>query len=101
MSRAAPLQTEDERKLDGLFLYEQCIFKTSVNGRKKMLSVNQPGRSVAELPVFDGGPYTPTGGVARSSASSRLPTSAAACASTRWWMVKSANSSRSLTPVLS
>lgn len=33
------------------------IFKTSVNGREQVLSVNIPGESVAELPVFDGGPY--------------------------------------------
>lgn len=33
------------------------IFKTSVNGREQVLGVNAPGESVAELPVFDGGPY--------------------------------------------
>lgn len=33
------------------------IFKTSVNGREQVLSVNVPGESVAELPVFDGGPF--------------------------------------------
>lgn len=33
------------------------IFKTSVNGREQVLAVNQPGESVAELPVFDGGEY--------------------------------------------
>lgn len=33
------------------------IFKTSVNGREQVLAVNFPGESVAELPVFDGGPY--------------------------------------------
>ena len=33
------------------------IFKTSVNGREQVLAVNNPGESVAELPVFDGGPY--------------------------------------------
>ena len=33
------------------------IFKTSVNGREQVLAVNLPGESVAELPVFDGGPY--------------------------------------------
>jgi CRP/FNR family transcriptional regulator len=33
------------------------IFKTSVNGREQVLAVNIPGESVAELPVFDGGPY--------------------------------------------
>lgn len=33
------------------------IFKTSVNGREQVLAVNIPGESVAELPVFDGGPF--------------------------------------------
>lgn len=39
------------------------IFKTSVNGREQVLAVEGPGGSVAELPVFDGGPY-PASGVA-------------------------------------
>ena len=33
------------------------IFKTSMNGREQVLALNVPGESVAELPVFDGGPY--------------------------------------------
>jgi CRP/FNR family transcriptional regulator len=33
------------------------IFKSSVNGREQVLAINQPGESVAELPVFDGGDY--------------------------------------------
>lgn len=33
------------------------IFKTSINGREQVLAVVVPGDSVAELPVFDGGPY--------------------------------------------
>ena len=33
------------------------IFKTSIGGREQVLAVNTPGESVAELPVFDGGPY--------------------------------------------
>lgn len=33
------------------------IFKTSASGREQVLAVNGPGESVAELPVFDGGPY--------------------------------------------
>jgi CRP/FNR family transcriptional regulator len=33
------------------------LFKTSVNGREQVLSVNVSGESVAEIPVFDGGPY--------------------------------------------
>jgi CRP/FNR family transcriptional regulator len=32
------------------------IFKTSVNGREQV-AVNVPGETVAELPVFDGGPF--------------------------------------------
>lgn len=33
------------------------IFKSSVSGREQVLAVNVEGESVAELPVFDGGPY--------------------------------------------
>lgn len=33
------------------------IFKTSASGREQVLAVNLPGESIAELPVFDGGPY--------------------------------------------
>ena len=33
------------------------IFKTSVSGREQVLALNGPGETVAELPVFDGGPY--------------------------------------------
>ena len=33
------------------------IFKTSAGGREQVLAVEGPGATVAELPVFDGGPY--------------------------------------------
>ncbi len=33
------------------------IFKTSLGGREQVLAINSPGECVAELPVFDGGPY--------------------------------------------
>jgi CRP/FNR family transcriptional regulator len=33
------------------------IFKTSVNGREQVLAIQKPGESIAEIPVFDGGPY--------------------------------------------
>lgn len=33
------------------------LFKTSVGGREQVLAINNAGESVAELPVFDGGPY--------------------------------------------
>ena len=33
------------------------IFKTSSGGREQVLSIDGPGGSVAELPVFDGGSY--------------------------------------------
>jgi CRP/FNR family transcriptional regulator len=44
----------------GLFVIESGhlrIFKSSPNGREQVLSVEGPGSSVAELPVFDGGTY--------------------------------------------
>lgn len=37
------------------------IFKMSPGGREHVLSVEGPGASVAELPVFDGGPYPASG----------------------------------------
>ncbi|HYL37669.1 MAG TPA: Crp/Fnr family transcriptional regulator [Bryobacteraceae bacterium] len=33
------------------------IFKTSPSGREHVLAIEGPGSSIAELPVFDGGPY--------------------------------------------
>lgn len=33
------------------------IFKISPSGREQVLSIDGPGGSIAELPVFDGGPY--------------------------------------------
>jgi CRP/FNR family transcriptional regulator len=33
------------------------IFKTSMNGREQVLAIQLPGESMAEIPVFDGGPY--------------------------------------------
>ena len=33
------------------------IFKTSASGREQVLSIDGPGGSIAELPVFDGGSY--------------------------------------------
>jgi CRP-like cAMP-binding protein len=44
----------------GLYIVERGhirIFKSSTGGREQVLSIDGPGGSVAELPVFDGGPY--------------------------------------------
>jgi CRP/FNR family transcriptional regulator, cyclic AMP receptor protein len=44
----------------GLYVVEAGhvrIFKSSANGREQVLSIDGPGSSVAELPVFDGGNY--------------------------------------------
>lgn len=44
----------------GLFVVESGsvrIFKSSAAGREQVLSIEGPGGSVAELPVFDGGNY--------------------------------------------
>jgi len=48
----------------GLYVVEQGnvrIFKTSPAGREQVLSIDGPGSSVAEVPVFDGGPYPASG----------------------------------------
>lgn len=36
---------------------EMKIFKTGASGREQILTIERAGDSVAELPVFDGGPY--------------------------------------------
>jgi CRP/FNR family transcriptional regulator, cyclic AMP receptor protein len=44
----------------GLFVVEKGhvrIFKSSPSGREQVLSIEGPGSSIAELPVFDGGNY--------------------------------------------
>ena len=44
----------------GLYIVESGsirIFKSSAGGREQVLSIEGPGSSVAELPVFDGGNY--------------------------------------------
>ena len=44
----------------GLFVIESGharIFKSSPNGREQVLTIEGPGSSVAELPLFDGGTY--------------------------------------------
>lgn len=44
----------------GLYVVESGhvrIFKSSAGGREQVLSVDGPGSSIAELPVFDGGSY--------------------------------------------
>jgi CRP-like cAMP-binding protein len=45
---------------DGLYVVETGlvkIFKVSASGREQVLTLEGPGASVAELPVFDGGNY--------------------------------------------
>jgi CRP/FNR family transcriptional regulator len=44
----------------GLYVVESGqvrIFKSSPDGREQVLSIDGPGSSIAELPVFDGGAY--------------------------------------------
>jgi CRP/FNR family transcriptional regulator len=44
----------------GLYVVESGhvrIFKSSAKGREQVLSIDGPGSSIAELPVFDGGNY--------------------------------------------
>ena len=51
--------SEDE-PCSGLYVVESGqvrIFKSSAGGREQVLSIDGPGSSIAELPVFDGGTY--------------------------------------------
>ena len=43
------------------------IFKISPGGREQVLAIEGPGSSVAELPVFDGGPYPASGAAAEET----------------------------------
>ena len=48
----------------GLYMVESGnvrIFKSSPNGREQVLSIDGPGSSIAEIPVFDGGTYPASG----------------------------------------
>lgn len=57
---AGQLLFSENEPCNGLYIISRGkvrIFKTSVSGREQVLAVNTPGESVAELPVFDGGPY--------------------------------------------
>jgi CRP/FNR family transcriptional regulator len=61
--------TEDE-PCEGLYVIEAGavkIFKSSASGREQVLTIEGPGGSIAELPVFDGGNY-PASAVAVSEA---------------------------------
>jgi CRP/FNR family transcriptional regulator, cyclic AMP receptor protein len=55
----------------GLYVVETGrvkIFKTSAGGREQVLSIDGPGSSVAELPVFDGGNYPASASAVTDSA---------------------------------
>jgi CRP/FNR family transcriptional regulator len=48
----------------GLYIVERGnirIFKSSSGGREQVLSIDGPGSSIAEVPVFDGGSYPASG----------------------------------------
>lgn len=48
----------------GLYVVESGyvrIFKSSSSGREQVLSIDGPGSSIAEIPVFDGGNYPASG----------------------------------------
>ncbi len=57
---AGELVFEEGEPCAGLYVVESGhirIFKSSSGGREQVLSIEGPGSSVAELPVFDGGAY--------------------------------------------
>lgn len=54
----------------GLYVVESGavkIFKVSVSGREQVLTIEGPGSSIAELPVFDGGNYPASAQAERAS----------------------------------
>ena len=57
---AGEIVFSEDDSCTGMYVVESGhvrIFKTSPNGREQVLSIEGPGGSVAELPVFDGGNY--------------------------------------------
>jgi len=57
---AGQLLFSEAEACKGLYLVAQGrvrIFKISPSGREQVLAIEGPGSSIAELPVFDGGPY--------------------------------------------
>jgi len=57
---AAEMIFSEGEPCHGLFVIQSGqvkIFKTSADGREQVLLIAGPGGTVAELPVFDGGPY--------------------------------------------
>lgn len=57
---AGELVFSEDEPCTGMYVVETGqvrIFKTSPGGREQVLSMEGPGGSVAELPVFDGGNY--------------------------------------------
>lgn len=63
VSRAVPAGTllfATGEECRGLYIVEAGrvrIYRTSAEGREQVLHTEGPGRPVAELPLFDGGPY--------------------------------------------
>jgi CRP/FNR family transcriptional regulator len=69
-ARAGEVIFHEGEPCEGLFVVETGavkIFKTSASGREQVLTVEGPGGVVAELPVFDGGPYPASASAVRDS----------------------------------
>lgn len=59
-ARGGELLFQEGEACEGLYVIESGsvkIFKTAPSGREQMLTIDGPGQSIAEVPVFDGGPY--------------------------------------------
>jgi CRP/FNR family transcriptional regulator len=59
-AKAGELLFSEGEPCKGLYVIESGavkIFKTSASGREQVLTIEGPGQSIAELPVFDGGNY--------------------------------------------
>jgi CRP/FNR family transcriptional regulator len=58
--KAGEMLFSEGEPCQGLYVIESGavkIFKTSASGREHVLTIEGPGQSIAELPVFDGGNY--------------------------------------------
>ncbi|HEX2948622.1 MAG TPA: Crp/Fnr family transcriptional regulator [Armatimonadota bacterium] len=66
----------DGEPCKGLFLVQSGtikIFKVAENGREQILALQRPGDSVAEVPLFDNGPYPASASALEDSAVLFIP----------------------------
>ena len=70
------LVAEGDQCCDGLFIIQSGaikLFKMAENGREQVLSIERPGSTVGELPLFDGGTFPASASAMEDSTLLYLP----------------------------